>query len=434
MHGAKQNREKGVQSLVSPETASSNSLFERSFRAASSNIFERIAEGCETLSKEEKNQCLSILQEKGRTLLLDPDNPPAMRAEEQVINTQDAAPTHARHARVNKKVSSVMKRIIEGMAKNGILRPCNSPWSSPVFLVPKPNGKWRFVQDLRELNKVTVTDRHSLPRIPDILDKMAGAKVFSTFDCSKGFWTIPLDYASQQRTAFSTEHRSYCYMRMPMGAKNSSAAFQRIMHQTFAAMDWDHFTVYVDDITIHTDTNEQMFTMLEQMLQLADKANLALHPAKAKLFRERIEILGHEVSAAGRYPLKSNVKAIQDYPRPRTPKQAYRFICMAGFYRNFIPNFASLVHPIQVAIGAHKGSTKPKALDWGEAARSSFERIRTALCSDPVLAHVNDSGQFTVSFDASDYALGATLEQEQPDGSLKPIMYASRAMRSAETR
>lgn len=108
---------------------------------------------------------------------------------------------------------------IKEMLQYGIIRESNSPWSSPIIIVKKKDGKPRFCIDYRKLNAITISDPFPIPKIETILERISqkGTKWFSTIDLKSGYWQVAMDEDSIQKTAFSTESNHYEFCRLPFG-------------------------------------------------------------------------------------------------------------------------------------------------------------------------------------------------------------------------
>ena len=116
---------------------------------------------------------------------------------------------------------------IEKMLKQGVIVPSISPWSAPLWIVPKKldasgEKKWRIVIDFRKLTDVTVGDAYPLPDITDILDQLGYSKYFTTLDLASGFHQIPMHDRDREKTAFTTPLGHYEFTRMPFGAPERS--------------------------------------------------------------------------------------------------------------------------------------------------------------------------------------------------------------------
>jgi len=103
------------------------------------------------------------------------------------IDTGDCKPIKQAAYKVNPHKKKIIEDEVKKMFKKGVIRKSNSPWSSPITLVPKPNGKWRFCTDYRKLNEITRKDNHPLPRIDSLLERFEGSKWFTTLDLAAGY-------------------------------------------------------------------------------------------------------------------------------------------------------------------------------------------------------------------------------------------------------
>ena len=148
---------------------------------------------------------------------------------QHVIDTGDATPIKQRPYRVSPDVKKETDHQVDEILEKGISQESVSPWSSPIVLVKKKDGSYRFCVDFRKVNKVTKVDSFPMPLVTDTLDSLAGASVFCVLDLKSGFWQIQMHEDSKQKTAFATHNGLYEFLTMPFGLVNSGASFQRLM-------------------------------------------------------------------------------------------------------------------------------------------------------------------------------------------------------------
>ncbi len=125
------------------------------------------------------------------------------------IETGPAQPSVSPLYRLAHARKPIVQEEIKEMLHNGIIQPSHSPWTTPMVLVPKKNGTLRICIDYCKLNAVTRPDPFPIPRIDDLLDGMSSAKFITTLDLARGYWQVPMDPASREKTAFSTDFRKY---------------------------------------------------------------------------------------------------------------------------------------------------------------------------------------------------------------------------------
>ena len=300
---------------------------------------------------------------------------------------------------------------------------CGKDISSGCALIVYRRG--RRCQAYRGLNEVTVKDAYPLPRIDDSLDALNGGKWFHTMDLMSGYWQVQMASQDQEKTAFSTSLGLFEFNVMPFGLVGAPATFERLMEYVLRGLQWEECLVYMDDIIITGSSVDQSLERLSHVFQRLLEANLKLKPPKCSLFRREVKFLGHIVCGAGIRTDPAKIEAVQEWPVPISAKQIRSFLGLCSYYRRFIHGFADLARPL------HKLTEKSTPFQWTDECQLSFQRLKAALTSAPVLAYPRPEGQFTLDTDASGEAIGAVLSQSQ-DEELKVIGYFSKAMTKAE--
>ncbi|CAM4846078.1 unnamed protein product [Rotaria magnacalcarata] len=189
------------------------------------------------------------------------------------------------------KETEIINEQVKEMLKNRIIRPSSSPWASPVVTVKKKEGSPRFCVDYRRLNSITERDVYPLPRIDDIIDRLAGSQYFTTLDLKAGYWQIPIDEQDQKKTAFVTTDALYEFNVLPFGLSNAPASFQRIMNSVLGTLRWDISLVYLDDIIIYSKSFDKHVQHLDLVLGALQRAHVKLNPNKCILARKQLDYL-----------------------------------------------------------------------------------------------------------------------------------------------
>ncbi|MCG8047973.1 MAG: retroviral-like aspartic protease family protein, partial [Candidatus Thiodiazotropha taylori] len=342
-----------------------------------------------------------------------------------IIDTGNAKPVRCPPRRVPLAFADEERNVIETMEKQGIIRKSRSCWSSPLVLVRKKDGKVRPCVDYRAVNKVTQMDNFPIPRTRDCLDAVAGASLFSTFDVTSSYHQIPVRNIDVAKTAFITKYGLYEHCTMPMGMKNSSATFQRIMETVLHGLNWLTCLIYLDDIVVFARTFQEHADRVDAVLSRIEAAGLKLKPNKCHLFQREVHFLGHIISGSGVLPSPDNVAKIMQFAAPKNATQARALIGLGSYYRRHIKGYSNMMRPI---IDLTK---KGKEFLWTKQCEEALEKLKEALVSPPIMAYPLDKGEYFLDCDASDYAIGGVLSQIQ-GGEEKVISYGSKMLNKAE--
>lgn len=337
-------------------------------------------------------------------------------------------PIRQRAYRVSPVVQERIDAEISKMLELGVIERSRSAWSSPVLLVAKTDGTWRFCVDYRSLNKVTKKNAYPIPYINNILDKLRNARYLSSIDLNSAFWQVPVEEKSREYTAFAIPGRGHFqFTRLPFGLTNSPATFQQLMDIVIDPVLEPFCFSYLDDIICVTETFEKHLSILESVFKRLLEAGLTVSPEKCKFCRPELKYLGYVVNEKGLSPDEDKVKAIVDIPTPRGISDVRRLLGTASYYRRFIPNFSTRVAPITQLL--HKNHTWV----WTGECESAFKYIKNCLATAATLSCPDFSRPFVVETDASAFGIGAVLLQEYEEGN-KIICYISRSLSRAERK
>jgi len=177
--------------------------------------------------------------------------------EHAIVTPPDALPIRAQPYRTGPLKRQIIADQISKMLKLNVIAPSHSAWASSVVSVPKKNGKARFCVDYRRLNNITKKDAYPLPRMEDCLDSLGDAQVFTSLECTAGYWQVPLRKDDQEKTAFTTHCGIYHQLSMPFGLTKAPATFQRALDIILSGLKWQICLVYLDDVIILLANAEQ---------------------------------------------------------------------------------------------------------------------------------------------------------------------------------
>ena len=355
----------------------------------------------------------------------EPTSLPPKRSHQHAIPlVEGARPVRKSPYRLQPREFQQLKECINAWLEKGWVRPSTSSWASPVFFVSKKNGELRLVVDYRGLNAQTQPDKFPLPLIDVVLDKMHAAKVFSRLDLRNGFYQIRMHPEDIFKTSFTTPLGLYEWVVMPMGLINAPASFQRVMTDIFK--DLPFVQVYMDDIVVHSASEQQHQAHLRQVFQRLKENKLKLNLQKCTFQVTEIEFLGFRVSEKGVLPLPANVAAITSMPDVLASRtMVRRFLGMANYYSHFVPHFASIASPL------HALTSNTSSFKWDDECSKAVRNIKTLLSQAPVLSIFDPGLPIRITSDASLSGIAAVLEQQHVDG-WHPVHYLSRTLSKSE--
>ena len=216
------------------------------------------------------------------------------------------------------------------------------------------------------------------------------------------------------------------------GMKTLGAVFQKLVDLIVGELQPRCVVVYIDDITIFSNSINKHLHDVDKLLAKLDGANLKVNLNKCSFCKKEVLVLGHIVSKEGISPNPKKVEAILESRRPASVTEVKSFLGVVNFYRKFIKNCSTVEEPL---ILLTRGNKKKGCYFWSEEQEAAFTRLKGMLAKAPVLRFPDWANLFWIECDASSVGIGAVISQlEIGDGEMirRPISFASRALNRAE--
>ncbi|RVX02077.1 Transposon Ty3-G Gag-Pol polyprotein [Vitis vinifera] len=307
-----------------------------------------------------------------------PNGLPPIRGIELQIDFVSGATIPNRPAyRSNPEKTKELQRQVKELLTKGHVRESLSPCAVPMLLVPTKDGTWRMCVDCRAINNITVKYRHPIPRLDDMLDELHGSRVFTKIDLKSGYHQIRMKEGDEWKTTFKTKYGLYEWLVMPFGLTNAPSTFMRLMNHALRAFIGRFVVVYFDDILVYSKNLDEHINHLHCVLAVLRKEKLYANLKKCSFYMDKVVFLGYVVSAKRIEVDEEKVKAIKEWPTP-------------------------------------------KSITEGSEQDRAFIEIKERLCGAPLLALPDFFKTFEIECDASGIGIGAVLMQEK-----RPIAYFS---------
>nr|GEV32180.1 reverse transcriptase domain-containing protein [Tanacetum cinerariifolium] len=332
--------------------------------------------------------------------------------EKTALITDDFEPAVQHQRRVNPKIHDVIKIEVLKLLDAGLIYPISD--------------RWRVCIDCQKLNEATRKDHFPLPFMDQMLERLAGNDCYCFLDSFSGYFQILIDLKDQEKTTFTCPYGMFAYCHMPFGLCNAPGMFQRCMMAIFHDIIKETMEVFMDDFSVFGISFQTSLSHSEKMLKRCEDTNLCLNWEKSHFMVKEGIVLGHKISKNGIEVDKAKVDVIAKLPHPTTVKGIRSFLGHAGFYQRFIKDFLKIAQPMTHLL------EKDIPFFFSKECVEAFQTLKRKLTEAPILISPDWDFPFELMCDASDFAIGAVLEQRQ-EKHFSPIHYASRTMTEAES-
>ena len=373
-----------------------------------------------------------------------PPGLPPERGMELVIETGDAPMPRSRPVkRLSEGELAELRTQLVDLLDRGWIQHSTAGHAASVVFARKPDGTWRICYDYRGLNAISRPAVEPLPHIDALLDGTRGSCYFTKLDLASSYHQLRVRASDRWKTSFRSQLGQFEWNVVPFGLQGSSSLLMRVMNQALtvglgAASAVSGGVpgasgplgrcalVYMDDCLVHSPTLEQHLLDVAEVLEIFRRRKLFAKSSKCEFGRQELGFLGHRLSRAGVSVDPRKVQSIVEWATPTSCTEVRRFTGLANYYRRFVEGYAEIAAPL-TALGS------PTArFAWSPAAQASFDALKLALSSAPVLRTFDPGRRAVLTTDASGLAVAAILTQPDDEGRQHPVAYESRKLTVAE--
>ena len=388
----------------------------------------------DNLSVNQKNQLIDTLGKYENIFYKDGELPLVQVGVEHSVRLQEnAAPVACRPRRLSKDEEQEVRKEIDTLFKQGLIRHSNSPWASPIVCARRADGSLRLAIDYRLVNSVSYpATLHPIPLIEDLLDRLSDAKYFSVLDAKSGYHQMPLRAEDTEVTAFVTPwaHLEWSE-RTPFGLKGAGYSFQRMMAVILGESNFTEALCYLDDILIWGTTWEEHMNRLNSVLSRVQAAGLALSIKKCKFGVQEVHYLGSVIKEGMVSISNQRVHDLRSLPTPSTVRELRSVIGAFSFVQRWLPGVSEVMKPL------HKGILgKPHSkIKWTVEMNQSFNMLKKLVANATALKIPDPEKEFTLITDCSAVGAGGVLAQQDDYGNgLGPVAYFHHTLTAAEQK
>lgn len=339
----------------------------------------------------------------------------------------DAPPTFVRQYKIPLASYEPVQEIIDNLLEKGIIRPCNSTYSAPLWPVMKPNGKWRLTIDYRKLNQQVPLSRWPMTQLEQELPRVKHAKYFSTLDVASGFWTIPVHAEDQHKLAFTFANRQYTFTRCPFGYANSPAEFNIFLNKACPDAGERGNLIYVDDVLLRSPTLDEHVAEIDHVLGQLTAAGAKISLSKCQWCRTKVDYVGLLVGPEGVLPQVSRIQGIANLKEPTNISELRSFLGVCNYSRQFIENYADIAKPLTDLL------KRDAPFVWTASQQQAMSTLKAKLCSAPCLAFPDCDKDFHLEVGFSTQCMCAGLYQIY-DQDKRVVAYASKTLTAPELK
>ena len=312
--------------------------------------------------------------------------------------------------RLNSVYEEQIKEVIGEMIDNKLLISESSPYSSGVFIRPRPdssntgNVRVRLINDYRQLNSYTKADLFPLPNMKMLLQNLNGQQYFILLDLKDSYQSLRIKESDRYKASILTSFGQFSPLRMMYGFKNAPSWFSRQIARVIVGL--PNTMNYMDDILIFGKSYEEALEIFQKVVERLDKAGFRISLPKLKMFQPELKLLGVVINKTGIKCDPAKIEGISQFPIPETKTQVMRFLGCCNFCSDFIQDYSKISAPLYELTGSIT-----EKITMGDKELIAFNKLKEMISKPTMLTFINRNKPVFLEVDASGTAYGAVSYQ-----------------------
>jgi hypothetical protein len=324
------------------------------------------------------------------------------------------------------ELDELAKYLKENLA-NGFISRSTSPAAAPILFVKKKSGELRLCIDNRGLNAVTVRDPPVLPLVSEMIDRLGNALYYTKLDVRNAYYRIRIKQGQEWLTGFRCKYGHFQYNVLNFGLVNAPSTWMAYLNDVLREHIDQTAVFFYDDILVFTNGDLDQHTKdVKAILQKLLDAELYIKAEKCEFDKTEVDFLGIRIGRNGVSMDNEKIKAIIEWPTPKSQHDIQVFLGFANYHRAFLKHYSKYTTPLTNLL------QKGKNFKWEEKEEIAFNALKSLFTSKPVLKIFSPDKPCIMETDASDFAIGSVLSQYDDNNVLHPIAYFSRKLKAAE--
>jgi len=327
-----------------------------------------------------------------------------------------------------------LKEWLEENISKGFIHQSSLPFAAPVLCVNKPYGGLQFCIDHQDINSKRIQNWCPLPVIWETFNLHWGAKIYTKHDVRGAYNVLRVKVEDEHMFDFRTGYGLFEPMVMQFGTMNAPADFQGYINNTIREALDDFASAYLDDILIHSNSEDEHVQHVKWIMQRLLEAGWYLKPKKCEFHKKTVRYLGLRILTKCISMDEDTVKTVRNQSWERKTQngrlnslfEVQQFLGFCNHHWLFISKYS------ENAVLSTNLTLKDEPFVWEAEQQLAFEGMVTAFTMAPVLRHFDHEREVNIETDASDYVSAGVLSQCDDDGVLHPVAYFLKKLTSAE--